>query len=173
MALPDYSDLEVGTSITWAASGGDKAMTLTSLANDAAREGAKSATLVDSTKGMPELLEVRFESAVASAATAGKEIELYFGESDSATAGTNNPGNLTGADAALSNSDELKHQCSFAGSLVLSNARGTNVQKQRLYYSPLQPYIIPLVVNKSGVALSGTAGNHSLVVTPFYRRAKD
>lgn len=174
MALPDYADLEAGATITWAASGGDKALTLTSLANDAGREGAKSGTLVDGTKGMPELLEIRFESAVASAAANGKEIELYFGESDSATAGTNNPGNLTGADAALSNPDELKNQCALVGALVLSNARGTNVQKQRLWYpQPVQPYIIPLVVNKSGVALSGTGGNHSLVVTPFYRRVKD
>lgn len=173
MALPDYAHLVAGTAITWAASGGDKTITLTSLANDAGREGAKSGTLVDGTSGMPELLEVRFESAVASAATNAKEIELYFGESSSTTAATDNPGNLTGADAALSNPDELKAQLYFVGSLVLSNARGTNVQKQRLLYWPTQICIIPLVVNKSGQALSGTAGNHQIVVTPFYRKIAD
>lgn len=173
MALPDYSDLEAGTAITWSPSGGDKLLSLTSLANDAAREGAKSATLVDGTKGMPEVLDVRIESAVTSAATSGKEIELFFGESPSSTAGTDNPANLTGADASLSNPDELKGQATFVGALVLSNARGTNVQKQRFSYYPTLPYIIPLVVNKSGVALSSTSGNHKVVVTPYYRRIKD
>ncbi len=173
MALPDYSFLEKGTSITWINTGGDKALTLTSLANDAGREGAKSATLVDGTKGMPEVLEVRLESAVGSAATDGREIELYIGESDNATAGDDNPGNLSGTDAALSNPGELARQCYYAGSLVLSNARGTNVQKQRLLYYPTCPYIIPLVVNKSGQTLSGTAGNHKLVVTPYYRKIAD
>lgn len=173
MALPDYSGLNIGTAITWVNSGGDKVLTLTSLGNDAAREGDKSATLVDGTKGMPELLEIRFESAVGSSATNGKEIEVWIGESTSATAGTDNPGNLTGADAALSNPDELKLQCYFAGSLVLSNARTTSVQKQRMIYRPTCPYIIPLIVNKSGQTLSGTAGNHKLVITPFYRQIAD
>jgi hypothetical protein len=122
---------------------------------------------------MPELLEIRFESAVGSAATNGLELELFIGESDHVTAGTDNPGNLTGADAALSNPDELKAQLNYAGSLVFSNARGTNVQKQRLRYFPICPYIIPLVVNKTGQTLSGTAGDHKIVVTPYYRKIAD
>jgi len=172
MTLPDYSYLVAGTPVEWSTSG-DKALTLTSLANNGSREGAKSDTLVDGTLGMPELLEFRLESAVSSAATSGAEIELFLGESDHATAGTNNPGNLTGTDAALSNPDELKAQLNYVGSLVLSNARGTNVQKQRLRYLPVCPYIIPLIVNKSGQTLSGTAGNHKLVMTPYYRRMAD
>jgi hypothetical protein len=165
-----YSDLEAGTPRTWAASGGDETLTLTSLANDAAREGDKSASWVDGTKGRPEVLEIRFESAVGSAATDGREIELYMGESDNATAGSDNPGNLTGADAALSNPDELKRQLRFVGSLVLSNARGTNVQKQRFWYRPVATYLVPVVVNKSGQSLGSTAGDHKIVVTPYYRR---
>ena len=114
MALPDYSDLLMGTPVEYSTTGG-KLITLTSLANDAAREGAKSASWVDATYGMPELLEVRFESAVAVAATAGKEVELYIGESDHATAGTDNPGNLTGADALLTSPDELEASCTSSG----------------------------------------------------------
>ncbi len=166
-----YSDLVAGTPITWKSSGGDKALTLTSLTNGSAREGDKSATLVDGTKGMPEVVEFRLESAVGSAATTGKEINLFVGESDSATAGTANPGNMTGADAGLSTPTELTPQLNFAGALVLSNTRGTNVQIQRLRYKPLAPYLIPLIYNDSGQTLSGTAGNHQLVMTPYYRRA--
>lgn len=170
MATTTYSYLEAGTTITWVNSGGDKVLTLTSLADGSAREGDKSATLVDGTKGMPELLEFRLETAVGSAATNGLVVELWIGESDSATAGTNNPGNLTGADAGLSNPDELKYQLNIAGALALSNARTTSVQKQRFTYFPTCPYIVPLIVNKSGQALSGTAGNHKLVMTPYYRK---
>jgi hypothetical protein len=169
VALPDFSYLEAGSPITWSTTG-DKAITLTSLANNGGREGVKSATLVDGTKGLPELLEIRLESSVASAATDGNEVELYLGESDHATAGTDNPGNLTGADAGLSNPDELKRQINFVGSLVLSNARGTNIQKQRFRYRPVCAYIIPLIVNKSGQALGGTAGDHKIVITPYYRK---
>lgn len=173
MALPDYSFLEKGSPITWAPSGGDKVLTLTSKADGVGREGDKSATLIDGTKGMPELLEIRLETAVGAAATDGKEVELWIGESDHATAGTDNPGNLTGADADLSNPDELKRQLYHGVSLSLSNARGTNVQKQRGLYYPTCPYIIPVVVNKSGQTLSGTAGNHKVVVTPYYRKTAD
>jgi hypothetical protein len=165
-----YSDLVAGTAITWKSSGGDKVLTLTSLTNGSMREGDKSATLVDGTKGLPELVEFRLESAVGSAATNGKEINLLIGESDDSTAGNANPGNLTGADAGVSNPTELSQQLNFAGSLVLSNARGTNVQKQRIRYKPICAYLIPVIYNDSGQTLSGTAGNHTLVMTPYYRR---
>jgi hypothetical protein len=166
-----YSDLVAGTAVSWKASAGDHVLTLTSLVDQAVREGDKSATLVDGTKGLPELLEFRLESAVGAAATAGKEVSLYVGESDSATAGTDNPGNLTGADAGVTSGTELLPQLNFVGSLVLSNARGTNVQKQRLLYAPTCAYLIPVLFNNSGQTLSATAGNHQLVMTPYYRRA--
>ena len=178
MALPDYNDIVKGTARVWGPSGTTPTpthnMTLTSLADNAAREGPKSATWVDGTLGvMPVFLEICFESAVAVAATNGKEIELFFGESDDADAADANPGNLTGVDAALSNPDELKNQLNFVGALVLSNARGTNLQRQRFRYTPLCHYIIPVVVNKAGQALHGTADNHTIIVTPYYLRIVD
>lgn len=165
-----YADYLAGTAKTWKSSAGDYAITLTSLANAAGREGAKG-DFQDGIFGAPAFLEIRFESAVGSAATNGNVAELWIGESDNATAGTNNPGNLTGADAAVSNPDEAKLQCGYAGALCLSNALGTAVQKQRMTYYPSQRYIIPFVVNKSGQTLSGTAGNHTIVITPFYARS--
>lgn len=166
----NYSDLIAGTAVEWSTTGG-KLITLTSLANAAVREGAKSATWVDGTKGLPELIEVRFESAVTSAAAQGKEINLYVGESDNATAGTDNPGQLTGADSTLTNGSELLGQLKFIGALVLSAATGTTVQKSRFVYRPVTAYSVPVVHNDSGVALHGTAGNHKLFFTPYYRRS--
>lgn len=172
MALPDYIGLVKGTPVEWSTTGG-KLITLTSLANNAGREGAKSASWIDATFGLPEVIEIRFESAVAVTATQSAEIELWIGESDSITAGNDNPGNLTGADAAVSTPDELKLQCYWAGSIVLSNGRTTNVQKQRMFYEPVCEFSIPLVVNKSGQALHATAGNHKIIFTPYFRRVKD
>jgi hypothetical protein len=165
-----YSDLVAGTPVTWTSSGGDKVLTLTSKADQNVREGDKSATWVDGTKGLPELIEVRFESQVGSAATNGKEIAVYVGESDSATAGIANPGNLTGADADVTNGTELINQLTFIGALILSNGRGTNVQKQRFRFRPVCAYTIPVIYNNSGQTLGATGTNHVLVMTPYYRR---
>lgn len=172
MALPDYPTLVAGAPVVWAPSGGDQTLTLTSLANGAAREGPK-VDFASGTYGLPEALLIRLETAVASAATAGTTIEVYLGFSTSTTAGTDNPANLSGTDASLSNPDELKYQAVLAGVLVLSNAMGTSVQKTYLWARPLARAVIPLVINKSGQALSSTASDHKLVITPYYRQIQD
>ncbi len=170
MALPDYLSVFAGTAKVWKSSGGDYLLTLTSLANGSGREGAKG-DLYDATYGLPEYVEIRFESQMTSTPTAGNEVELWIGESDNATAGTDNPGTLTGADAAVSSPNAAKLQCVQAGSLVLM--ANTNVQKTRMVYRPACRYVIPLVVNNGGVAQGSTAGNHVLVFTPYYRRVSN
>lgn len=170
MASPAYSYLEAGTPITWTSSGGDKVLTLTSKTAGVAREGAKSATLVDGTKGMPEVLEVRMETKVGSAAANGTSLDLYFGESDSATAGTANPGGLTGADADVASPTEKDTQLRLAGVFPMSNALGTGLQVFRTLYYPTCPYIIPFVYNGTGQTLGSTGTDHKVIVTPYYRK---
>lgn len=167
--MPSYPNLQPGSAKTWQATGGTYAITLTSLASSstAGREGAKG-DFYDATFGYPTLLEVTVETKMASAPTDGSVVELWFGESSSATAGTGNPGGLTGADAAVTNADQRKRQCKYAGSLSLSNNIGTGVQRQHFDYYPTFRYLVPLVFNNSGTALSGTAGDHVITVTPFY-----
>lgn len=169
MALPDYFKNEVGTAKSWKSSGGDYAITLTSLANAAAREGGKG----DLGSAWARRWAVLFASSVASAATTGNEIELWWGPSFSGTAGTDNPSNLTGADAALSNPDELKAQSIFIGGLALSNARGTNIQKAYFEFYPPTRYGTPFVVNKSGQALGSTAGDHEVRLVPTEENVQD
>lgn len=164
-----YASVFAGTPITWASSGGDKTFAPTSLANGSGWQGDKSATLVHATYGMPEYLDCRLESAVVSAVS-DKAIELWFGGSDDGTAGNANPGNLSGVSGSLANPDEMKVQCDRVGTLHFQNSRGTNMQMQRLVYVAKLPFLIPVWVNKSGVALSATAAIHKLVVTPYYRK---
>ena len=165
-----YADYFPGTAKVWKSSGGDYAITLASLANNAGREGAKG-DLNDATYGAPAFLDVFVTGSVGSAATNGLQIEYYFGESTSATAGTDNPGGLTGADASVSNPDEKKLQTFLIGGLILSNALGTGVQKQAFTYFPTARYLIPLVVNKSAQTLGSTAADFAITVTPYFARS--
>jgi len=170
MSSPAYSFLEAGTPLTWTSSGGDKVLTLTSMTANVAREGDKSASLVDGTKGMPELVEIRMETKVGSAAANGTYLDLYIGESDSATAGTANPGGLTGADAAVATPAEKTLQLRLVGIMPMSNVLGTGLQVFRTIYYPVCAYLIPVVVNSTGQTLSGTGTDHKVIITPYYRK---
>lgn len=165
----NYSDLTPGTAITWKNTGGTYAMNMKNLANAGIREGAKSATLVDGTKGFPELLEVTVETKLQVAPTAGNQCPCFLGFSSNSTAGTDNPGGLTGADAAVGNADQLP-QLSFLGSVILSNALGTGVQRQRFFIVPRAEFIIPVFQNSSGQSTTNVDGETCFTVRPWYRR---
>lgn len=172
-----YSYLEAGTPIIWAASGGDRTITLTSLAANSAREGQKSPSIIHATKGLPEYLEILFESAPSETTRNGATIRLYICQSDSPTAGTNNPDNLTGTDALLSSTQiEGLAQLDFVGALYFPATSAQ--QRQRFLFRPTNPYFIPVVYNvlrnASGTAipLSAVASNHRIVFTPLYRVAQ-
>lgn len=166
-----FPQLFAGTAITWSSSGATKVITMTSKADGTAREGAKSATLVDGTNGFPELLEVHVETKVQAAPTDGKEIELYFGWSSSATAGTDNPGGLTGADADITGPDSVKLLLSYIMSIVLSNQIGTGLQRQSpILVRPADICFVPVLVNKSGQTISATGTDTLITVVPWYRK---
>lgn len=164
-----YSDLAPGTAVVWKNTGGDKAINLKNLATAGIREGVKSATLVDGTKGFPEFLEVVAETKLQSAPTAGLQCPVYLGFSNNSTGGTNNPGGLTGADAAVGNADQLP-QLVLAGSIILSNALGTGVQRQVFWVRPLDSYVIPVFQNSSGQSTTNVDGETAITITPWYRR---
>ena len=79
---------------------------LTSLANGAARQGAKGD--LGATRAARYSVTVGIEFDVAP--TAGVEVEVYWSSSFSATAGTGNAGGASGADAAwqAGSEDEFK-----------------------------------------------------------------
>src|SRR5688500_730802 len=97
MALPDTIGLTAGIAITWGSTVRTYALSPTRLRNDAGREGAQG-DLAANWAGRHKVL---FETKTASAPTDGNAVELYRCASATATAGSDNPGNLTGADAAV------------------------------------------------------------------------
>jgi len=163
MSVSAYALNTPGTALSWKSTGGDYALTLTSLASAAARQGAKG----DLGAFWPRRWAVLFSSAVGSAATNGLTIELYWAASPSATAGTDNPGAATGTDASFGTPAEYKLQLIPVGLLVLSNNASTNVQVQIFEFYPPTRYGMPVVVNSSGQTLSGTAGNHEVRLIPI------
>jgi hypothetical protein len=170
MALPDFLKYEVGTAKSWKASGGDYALTCTSVTNGNGRQGDKG----DLGANRARVYTVLFTSSVGSAATAGNEIELWWAPSTSGTAGTDNPGGLSGTDATFNTTpDEYKLQLIYIGSLILSNNAGTGVQKQYFLFSPPTRYGMPVVVNKSGQTLGSTAGDHTVIITPNEEAVED
>lgn len=166
----NYSDLTPGTALVWKNTGGDYAMNMKNLATAGIRQGVKSATLVDGTKGFPEILEVTLSTKLQVAPTAANEMPVYLGFSSSATAGTDNPGGLSGTDAAVGNVDQLP-QLTFVGALILSNALGTGVQEQKFWTPPGAEYVMPVLYNNSGQSTTNVDGETSITVRPWYRRA--
>jgi len=158
MALPDYYKIDPisGTPIT-------VTITLTSVANGSARQSAK----FDFGAIFARRWLATFETKFAIAPTNDTEVELYLSQSSNATAGTGNTGGTSGADAAFSNSSELKKQLEPIGSLACSNALGTGTQRQAFEFQPTQRYGSVVVVNNSGQALSSTAGDHIITLQPL------
>jgi hypothetical protein len=160
-----------GTPQTWASSGGSQVITCTSLAAAAARQGAKSSTFNDGTLGNPIEYRIKLIMQFTSAPTASGTVDVYFGQSSSATAGTDNPGGLSGSDAAVTGAvaTDTSPQMDPAGSLVASNGIGTGVQQQSEFVIPRKGlYLCPLIVNNASQAFDSTALHTVLTVTPVF-----
>lgn len=171
--------LVAGTPFTWTDTTGTYALTLNALASGSAsgttgiRQGVKSATLVQAPPGlttatMPWVLEVELNVTMASAATAGGQVQQYIAWSGSATAGTDNDGGtaVTGTDAAGPDYTALGGQVGFVGSVVLTVATTTQIKKFTV--APLDAYMCPVVYNGGSVTLKATNNVNIITVTPWY-----
>lgn len=166
-ANPNNITMASGSAIAWKSSGGDYALTCTSVTNGNGRQGAKG----DLGATRAESYDALLTFSVGSAATNGTQIELYWASSPSATAGTSNPGGTSGTDATFNTTpDEYKLQLQFIGSMVLSNNASTGVQTQWIGpFVPKHRYGMPVVYNKSGQTLGSTAGDHTVTLYPRQR----
>jgi hypothetical protein len=163
-----YGRVDNSTEKSFKSSGGDATLTLTSVSNGAARQSAKLD--LGATRGPSYLVKAAFE--IAATPTAGNTIDLYWAPSSSATAATDNPGNVSGSDSAYSGyssnlTDSLK-QLQFIGSFVCTAQATATVQKAIVgRFSPLHRYGTLVVVNNSGAALHSSATNMEVILSPI------
>jgi hypothetical protein len=168
--------VKMGTAIVWADTtdfgGSPIARTvqidLTSVANGAARQGVK--VDLGATRADRYAVTLRVELDVA--ATSGTTVDLYWAPSPHTTAGTANPGGVSGTDAAYTGTagdsiaDSVK-QLDHIGSLVCTADAATVVQQQAWIYSPPERYGSPVVFNQSGQAFEGDAVEMSIIFNPI------
>jgi hypothetical protein len=153
-----------GTAKVFKASGGDAAITLASLATTKARQSVKldlGATRADEYAVLAEL------ETGGAAPTAATVIELWWSPSPNATAGNQNAGGASGADAAYKDAEEAewKQQLTFIGALVLTNDAST-IQRQSFMFRPAERYGSLVVVNLSGQTLETDDNEHRVTFTP-------
>ncbi len=139
---------------------------LTSIANGAAREGAKANLGATRAARYAVLVGIEFDVAP----TAGQTVEFYWSCSYSSTAATGNTGGAAGADQAYkaAEEDEWKKQLLLLGVLVATNDAATTVQRQLVgIFCPPTRYGMPVVVNKSGQAFEGDAVEMYVALIPI------
>jgi hypothetical protein len=152
----------------------DVQLDLTSVADAAARQSAKW----DFGAHWAECYLVRAAFELAATPTAGDLIELYFGWSHHATAGTGNPAALTGGDAAYTGyssnlSDSVKQL--FGPLLFTCTAQATGtvqVATVGVVY-PRSRYGILVVKNESGAAFHSDAVESHVVLDPVVPEFQD
>ena len=169
--------LKMGTPVCWADTidydnaGSGIARThqldLTSIADDAAREGAKADLGATRPGGYAVLVGIEFDVAP----TAGEVVEVYWSASYSATAGTGNAGGCAGADQAYKAGEEAEwaKQLILIGVLAVTNDAATTVQRQCIndYFVPPTRYGQVVVLNKGGQALEGDAVEQYVALVPI------
>ncbi len=174
--------LEVGVQQIWGDHAGDygpdvtvgdlevagftaRQLTLNGVVDTAAREGAKADFGVN--RGLWWSFMTTIETGVA---VTGEPIDIYIGWSPVSTAGTGNPGNLTGADAAYTGgTPELAEGLAllkYLGSMICSNDQLPQTAHIKTLQTP-ERYGTIVVVNNSGATFHTDDVNMMVVATPI------
>ncbi len=175
MALPDSVKIVTGTSFIfafdtdWPASPTqgwsatvDAEIDMTVPAAGAAQQSAKCDLTAN--RDVEYKVEASVETDIDPAAN--DTIDFYVGYSDSVTAGTGNPAQLSGTDSAYSGGsagtlDEGLLQLEFIGSIMLQIKTDTDNEPQVAVIATIQPkaqYMMLVVVNNCTTATLGAAG---------------
>jgi len=141
----------------WAPSGGDFAFAAQSLANGALRQGARwdrGATAI------PERYVWRAWLKVATTPALGSIATLYIATSD----GTHTDGDLGAADATIN--AERRRNLTPIGAIEIDEASTTREFSNSDMILIRARYVIPVIFNELGVALSSTAADFGFSLTP-------
>lgn len=152
------SKVQQGTTITWAASGGDEVLTLTSLASGSARQGDKT----DLGATFAARWGFKLTAPWASAPTANTPLRIFWAGSED---NTTFAAGASGSDGAFSDTGDLPNAMELT--LLIADA-DTTAQVLVGTFEPPARYGAPIVYNDAtGQALSGTAGDFELVLWPL------
>lgn len=152
-----------GTALVWTSSGGDYTLDMTSLANNAGRAGAKA----DLGATFPPRLLVIAEFDFNAAPTAGNTMNIGLAASHN---NTDFDAEVSGSDSAFSSDDDFR-RLHPVGALSVSN--DTNPQQSSwVVYTPSR-YIVPVVMNKSGQALTSTGTDQIITIVPLIDEVQD
>lgn len=145
----------------------DVEIDLTSLADDAARQGAK----FDFGEHRALEYDIRAAFEFAATPTAGETVELYLAPSQSSTAANGNPGGVSGVDAVYAgysaNLDEALPQLQLIGRFVATVQATATIQKAWCgVFSPPSRYGSLVVVNRIGAAFHSDVIESHVVFDP-------
>lgn len=143
-------------------------LAIASVADGAARQSTK----VDLGATYADEYHVRAAIEFAATPTAGDVVELYWAPSQSSTAGTANPGNVSGADSAYSgyssNLAASVKQLEFIGHFVCTAQATATVQVAEIgKFRPPQRYGSLVVKNESGAAIHSDDVECHVVFNPI------
>lgn len=146
----------------------DVQLDLTSVANAAFRQSAK----VDLGENRAAQYHVRAAVEMAATPTAGNTIRFYWAPSASGTAGTGNPGAVSGSDSAYtgysSDGSASVKQLMLIGALVLAARATSTVQVGEVgLFSPPERYGSLVVENAGGSAFHSDAVEIHIVFDPI------
>ena len=146
-----------GTTIEWLSSGGDYGLVMSSLANGAGRQGESG----DFGEKFPARVRIGVEFDFDAAPTAGTTVDCYWSSSHD---NANFDGECTGSEGAYDSEADMA-RLYYVGSLVASN--DTDPQRTSWpFYLPAR-YGLPVISNQSGQALTATAADQKVIVTPL------
>lgn len=157
--MPNNIMVEDGTAIVWTSSGGDLAITLTSLANNAGRIGAVH------DRGATRSRRLRFEFQVdfGTSPTKGTTVDLYLATSADNTSWD---GGTSPTNAALGSVDTLP-QYVYVGSIILDDITSP-MQRASFEIELSARYIAPVVYNNgSGQSLTATGTDQIIKMIPI------
>ncbi len=141
---------------------------LTSLGVGLAREGDKGDLTIKFARRHAVTMRIEFVTDPV----VGESVDLYWGASLAAAAGTANPGNLTGVDAAYAGSvgstlAETLLQLQFLGSLICTLDNEPVVQQVTFIVEFPTRYGIPVVVNNTSDLFEDDGVEMSITITPL------
>jgi len=150
-------------------SGGDAGITLASLAAAAWRQFAKL-DLCGGGTPFPLYVDFRIQAKPTSAPTAGGRVQLFIGFSDSGTAATNNPANLSGADAAYlgygaasTDADECMAQMTEVSPPLVASADAVIQSSEWIGKIEVKDrYMVGAIRNSMSQAFSSTEADHQV-----------